>query len=64
MKLILFWNLIIVHTLNLQFVDLRWGITDEAVNQQLSTQICYDEIKKCQKESIGPSFVVLEAQKK
>ena len=37
---------------------MRWGITDDAVEQQLVTKICLYEIEKCQKESIGPSFVV------
>ena len=38
---------------------MRWGITDEIGEQQMTTQVCLNEIEKCQKQSIGPCFVVL-----
>ena len=37
---------------------MRWGITDEAMNQNLGEEICLNEIEKCRNESIGPYFVV------
>ena len=35
---------------------MRWGITDSIV--PLATDICLEEIKKCNELSFGPSFVV------
>ena len=43
---------------------MRWGITDEATNQNKTTEICLNEIRKCFNESIGPSFVVRRMKKK
>jgi hypothetical protein len=33
---------------------MRWGITEE-----MATEICLEEVKKCHEQSIGPSFVVI-----
>ncbi|CAD5119220.1 DgyrCDS7852 [Dimorphilus gyrociliatus] len=46
-----------------QLVDLRWGIQDQAVEDHETELLCIEEIKKCQKLSIGPSFVVFLGQK-
>jgi hypothetical protein len=32
---------------------MRWGVTEE-----MSTEVCLEEVKKCYEQSIGPSFVV------
>ena len=38
---------------------MRFGITDEIANQRLTAKICLNEIEKCQRDSIGPTFVAL-----
>ena len=40
-------------------IDLRWGITDEAKTDNLTNEICIDEIKRCHTESLASSFMVL-----
>lgn len=42
-----------------QFVDLRWGVSEEASVDQRALSICLDEIKRCQLISPKPNFVVL-----
>jgi WD40 repeat protein/HEAT repeat protein len=42
-----------------QAIDLRWGIPDEANLDQKTMRICLDEIKRCQKVSPRPNFLVL-----
>jgi hypothetical protein len=37
---------------------MKWGVSDEFINQDKSTELCLNEIKQCQENSIGPSFVV------
>ena len=32
---------------------MRWGVTEE-----MTTNVCFEELEKCQIQSIGPSFVV------
>ena len=44
--------------LEYQVVDMRWGVTDEAVNEHLTSKLCIREIKNCQRISAGPNFVV------
>ena len=38
---------------------MRFGITNEIANQRLTAKICLNEIEKCQRDSIGPTFVAL-----
>ncbi|KAG1670315.1 NACHT and WD repeat domain-containing protein 2 [Nymphon striatum] len=51
------------HGLEFQVVDMRWGVRDEATDDHLTTQLCMNEIKNCQRVSIGPNFVVFLGQK-
>ncbi len=44
--------------LDCQVVDLRWGITDDAANDHTAEAICLSEIEHCQRNSLGPNFVV------
>ena len=37
---------------------MRWGITPEIEDEQLVTEVCLNEIEKCQNQSLGPYFVV------
>lgn len=44
--------------LEFEVLDLRWGITDEVVNEHLVEKICLAEIENCKKLSPGLNFVV------
>ena len=37
---------------------MRWGVTDEMMNDHQVTDLCIREIEHCQQVSCGPSFVV------
>ncbi|CAF1186001.1 unnamed protein product, partial [Didymodactylos carnosus] len=43
----------------LQIVDMRWGIFDSAANEQLTTDICLDEVKLARELSNGPFFIAI-----
>lgn len=42
-----------------QAVDLRWGISEEAGRQHSTMKVCLDEIRRTQRLSPRPNFVVL-----
>jgi len=42
-----------------QAIDLRWGVTEEASHEQQTINICLNEIKRCQKITPRPNFIVL-----
>ena len=42
---------------------MRWGITDEVTRNNLTSTICLNEIRNCQKDSFGPNFVGLISHK-
>ena len=44
--------------LDFQVVDLRWGVTDEVINDHQVSELCLKEITACQVVSCGPNFVV------
>lgn len=44
--------------LDFQVVDLRWGVTDEVINDHQVSAVCLSEIASCQRVSVGPNFVV------
>ena len=39
-------------------VDMRWGVPEQASDNHSTTELCIQEIKKCQEISVGPNFVV------
>lgn len=41
-----------------QVVDLRWGIREESQDDHTIIETCLQEIERCKKTSVGPSFVV------
>jgi hypothetical protein len=43
----------------LQIVDMRWGIFESACNEQLTTDICLDEIRLAKELSNGPFFIAI-----
>ncbi len=42
-----------------QAIDLRWGVSDEAGNNQQTLNICLAEVKRCQEVTRRPNFLVL-----
>lgn len=42
-----------------QFIDLRWGISEEAALNNKTMEICLDEITRCQYISPRPNFIIL-----
>lgn len=42
---------------------MRWGIRDEATDDHSTTAICLEEIRNCQKTSLGPNFIFFGGQK-
>eukprot|EP00741_Cyanophora_paradoxa_P003673 tig00000093_g3570.t1 len=49
--------------LEFQAVDMRWGVSDESVDDHNVVQICSEEVARCVGESAGPAFIVLGGQK-
>lgn len=47
------------HGLAFEVVDLRWGIPNTQATDYLTTELCLEELERCQKTSIGPAFVAL-----
>ncbi|XP_055453303.1 NACHT domain- and WD repeat-containing protein 1 isoform X1 [Psammomys obesus] len=47
------------HGLTFEVVDLRWGIRNTQATDHLTTELCLEELDRCQKTSIGPAFVAL-----
>lgn len=41
-----------------QPIDLRWGVSREAGNDQKTMQICIDEVKRC-KDALTPHFAIM-----
>lgn len=42
---------------------MRWGINSEITNSHLTTTICLNEIRTCQKYSTGPCFIALLSER-
>jgi WD40 repeat protein len=47
------------HGSELQVVDLRWGVSEEASLDQQTMSICLDEIRGCQQITPRPNFIIL-----
>ncbi|CAD5113598.1 DgyrCDS2759 [Dimorphilus gyrociliatus] len=45
--------------LDFQVADMRWGVTQDMVDDHQVTDLCLMEIENCQKLSVGPAFVTL-----
>lgn len=46
------------HGFSFQAIDLRWGVSSEAGNDQKTMQICIDEVKRC-KNALTPHFAIM-----
>ena len=42
---------------------MRWGVRDEMTNEHATTALCMNELRGCQKYSMGPNFIYFGAQK-
>ncbi len=47
------------HGCRFQAIDLRWGVSEEAALDQQTMNICLEELRRCQKTTPRPNFVVL-----
>jgi hypothetical protein len=47
------------HATRFQAIDLRWGISQEAALDQQTINVCIGEIKRCQRSTPRPNFLVL-----
>jgi len=47
------------HAATFQAVDLRWGVSREASEDQSTMQICLDEVDRCRGATEAPNFVAL-----
>jgi WD40 repeat protein len=52
-------ELCLQHGCRFQAIDLRWGVSKEAGRDQKTMKICLDEIKRCQRVTPRPNFIVL-----
>jgi WD40 repeat protein/ABC-type molybdenum transport system ATPase subunit/photorepair protein PhrA len=52
-------DLCMQHGCRFQAIDLRWGVREEAALDQQTMKICLEEIKRCQKVTPRPNFIVL-----
>jgi NACHT domain- and WD repeat-containing protein len=48
-----------LHGARFQAIDLRWGVSQEASNDQRTLAICYEEIRRCRAVSPHVNFFVL-----
>ncbi|XP_033644515.1 NACHT domain- and WD repeat-containing protein 1-like [Asterias rubens] len=53
----------ILHDLEFQVVDMRWGVRDEASAYHMTTKLCIREIQNCMKLSLGPNFMFILGQR-
>ena len=47
------------HRFRFQAIDLRWGVSEEASRSHETMRICLQEIKRCQKVTPKPNFIIL-----
>ncbi|KAL5018770.1 hypothetical protein ScPMuIL_004492 [Solemya velum] len=45
--------------LDFQLLDMRWGVTDDSINDHSGEKLCLKEVETCQRVSLGPNFVAL-----
>ena len=47
------------HGCRFQAIDLRWGVSEEASLDQQTMKICLEELRRCQRVTPRPNFIVL-----
>ncbi|XP_062412384.1 NACHT domain- and WD repeat-containing protein 1 [Sardina pilchardus] len=45
--------------LTLEVVDLRWGVCDRVAADHMTVELSLEEIRRCQRASIGPAYIAL-----
>ena len=56
-------NILIEVVIVIEVVDMRWGVRDEMTNEHATTALCMNELRGCQKFSMGPNFIYFGGQK-
>ena len=51
------------HGARFQAIDLRWGVSEEAALDQQTMNICLEELRRCQRTTPRPNFIVLLGQR-
>lgn len=51
------------HGCRFQAIDLRWGVSEEAALDQQTMLICLEELRRCQRTTPRPNFVILMGQR-
>jgi NACHT domain- and WD repeat-containing protein len=51
------------HGARFQAIDLRWGVSEEAALDQQTMNICLEELRRCQRTSPRPNFIILLGQR-
>ena len=51
------------YNVDVEVVDMRWGVRDEMTNEHATTALCVNELRGCQKFSMGPNFIYFGGQK-
>jgi hypothetical protein len=49
--------------LELRLAEMRWGIRAAASSENQTSEICMNELERCQRESLGISYIFLACQK-
>ena len=52
-------GLCLQHGCRFQAIDLRWGVSEEAALDQQTMKICLEELRRCQRVTRRPNFIVL-----
>src|SRR5262245_32432473 len=51
------------HGCRFQAIDLRWGVSEEAAFDQQTIPVCLEELRRCQRMTPRPNFIVLVGQR-
>lgn len=51
------------HHWQIEYVDLRWGITSEAGSDNRTMRICLEELERCRSLSPRPNFIILTGER-
>ncbi|XP_063408936.1 uncharacterized protein LOC134692415 [Mytilus trossulus] len=51
------------YDLDFQMVDMRWGVTEDSINDHSVGKICLLEVENCQNLSLGPNFIFISGDR-
>lgn len=49
--------------MSFEILHLNLQVRDESTDDHMTTELCMKEIENCQKNSVGPNFVIFLGQK-